>query len=293
MTRSSTSSSARTYLRFRVGDDAAVVERQDAAGVPGHHSMSCSTNSTVDAFRPHRVHDHVHDPELLLGAYPARRFVEQQDLRLHDHRQRDVEQLAHPAGQDLRRLVAVLGQSEPPQSSRAAASVAVRLVSRNRLVAARKRAASPRCAGRCPSPIIRFSSRTGCRRVAESGTSGRCPVARDLARKQGVMSRSRKWIATGGRLDVPRDHVDEGGLPGAVGADQPDHDVLFELPADVIAAVTAPKCLVRLSSSRITPMFKPSFARANSDHSPSGRKTMTISSAMPRGPSARCWAKYS
>ena len=46
--------------------------------------------------------------ELLVGADAAGRLVEQQHLRLHHHRHRDVEELAHAFGQDAGRLVAIL-----------------------------------------------------------------------------------------------------------------------------------------------------------------------------------------
>ena len=74
--------------------------------------MSCSTKSTVDAFGAHRLQHHLHDAELLLGGDAAGGLVEQQHARLRHHGERDVEQLAHAAGQHLRVALAVVGEAE-------------------------------------------------------------------------------------------------------------------------------------------------------------------------------------
>ena len=44
-------------------------------------SMSCSTNSTVTPLRLQRRHDHVHEPELLVGRHAAGGLVQQQHAR--------------------------------------------------------------------------------------------------------------------------------------------------------------------------------------------------------------------
>ena len=54
----------------------------------------------------------VHHRELLFGRDAAGRLVEQQQLRLAGQRHRDVEQLAHAAGQLGDAALAVLGEPE-------------------------------------------------------------------------------------------------------------------------------------------------------------------------------------
>src|ERR1041384_8149735 len=101
----------------RVRDDAPVVEREHALREAAHHLHVVLDEEHGRALGTHRLEHHLHDAELLLRRYPARGLIQEQDPRPRHHRERDVEELARAAGQDLRVAAAVLEQAEAAEDA--------------------------------------------------------------------------------------------------------------------------------------------------------------------------------
>src|SRR5205814_8638616 len=104
--------------------------------------------------------------------------------------------------------------------------------------------------------------------------------ARDLARRQAgdVAALVGDRAAIG--LEVAGDHVDEGGLAGAVGADQADHRVLLDRRADLGRRGHRAERLAQ--TARLQNYRHCARSRPAADHRPSGRKTISASNAAPR-----------
>src|SRR5581483_5998943 len=98
-------------FRRGVGDDAAVVEGEHPLREAAYHFHVVLDEEHRRAFGAHRGEHHLHVAELVLRRDAAGGLVEQEHARPRDHRERDVEELAHAARQHLRVALAVLGEA--------------------------------------------------------------------------------------------------------------------------------------------------------------------------------------
>ena len=159
-----------------------------------------------------RRHDGVHHRELLFGRDAAGRLVEQQQLGRAGQRHRDVEQLAHAARQLGDAPLAVLAEAKALEQP---------LGALDRLRPLR----------RLPEAQALVVAGVGDEHVVEHGQvavelrdleRARDAEARDRARRERRDVAAVEGDAAVVGLEVAGDHVDEGGLAGAVAADQAD-----------------------------------------------------------------------
>src|SRR4051812_42355397 len=202
------------HRRRRIGDDAAVVEGEHALREAAHHLHVVLDEKHGCAFGAHRRQHHLHDPEFLAARDAARGLVEQQDPRLRNHRERDVEQLAHAAGQHLRVVIAIGGQAEALQDARR------RFLGRYTVAGDKRRLAREVAAeARVPQHYAEpdhhiFVHREGAvelrdlERAADS-------EARDRAGRQARDVAALELDGAALRLQIAGDHVDERRLAGA------------------------------------------------------------------------------
>src|SRR5512134_666890 len=85
---------AQHCLRRPIGNDASIVERDNAAGVARDDVHIVLNEKHGYALAAHRAHDEVHDAEFFLGGHSAGGLIEQQELGPRDERHRHVEELA-------------------------------------------------------------------------------------------------------------------------------------------------------------------------------------------------------
>ena len=197
-----------------LGDQPAVVEDRDPVGELVGLVQVLRREEDRDA-----AGDEVAD-DLPHGAAAARvqaggRLVEEDDARVADQAHREVEPAPHAAGVGGGRSCV------PPRPGRTGR-------------AARRRAAGPRARPRwCRSAIrIRFSSP-----VSRLSTAENWPVT-PIAARTASGSRARSWPATrsvaGVGADQGREDLDDGGLAGAVGAEQREDRSLGDVQVDAV-----------------------------------------------------------
>src|SRR4051812_38821676 len=213
--------------RRRIGDDAAVIEGEHALREAAHHLHVVLDEKDGRAFGAHRREDHLHDAELLAARDAARGLVEQQDARLRDHRQRDVKQLAHAAGQHLRIAIAIGGQAEALQDPRRR-FLGRYTVTRHERRLAREEAAEAGVPQHHAEPdhhvLVHREGAVELRNLEGAADS----EAGDRAGRQARNVAALELDGAALGLQVAGDHVDERRLAGAVGADQPDDRVLLD-----------------------------------------------------------------
>src|SRR5258706_3524261 len=219
-------------LGRRVGDDPAVVEGEHALREAAHHLHVVLDEQHRRALGARRVEHHLHDAELLVRRDAAGGLVEQQHARLRHHGEGDVEQLARASRQHLRVAVAVLEEPEAPEellgdlARRAVESWYRRFPPRE----VTGEAGVAQHDADADHHVLEDAERAVELRDLERAADAE---ARDVARRQlgNVASLVADGAAIG--LEVAGDHVDEGGLAGAVGADQAHHRILLDGRADL------------------------------------------------------------
>src|SRR5438105_60987 len=275
-------------LRRRVGDNATAAERQHPLRKAAHDFHVVLDEKDRGALGTHCLEHHFHDAELLLRRDAARRLIEQQDARLGDHRQCNVEELAHAAGKDLRILVAVIGEAESVENS-IGHLFGRRVVARHLRPAARKIPAAPGVAqhdAQSDHHVLVYAERAVELRHLERAADAQ---ARDLARRQArdiaLSVENRPRIG----LEIARDHIDESRLAGAIGADEPDDRVPLEQRVHVACRRDSPETLVKTPGVEDgCHLTRPCAGRRATIARWAG--TRSARAAPYRGSSARCWA---
>src|SRR5689334_7187741 len=198
--------------RRAVGDDAAGVERDDAARVAADDLHVVLDEEDARRVVLERGHHRVHQWKLLVGRDAARRLVEQQQAGRPGERHRDVEQLAHSAGEAGDAAVAVLEETKALEQALGAI---------DGVGAVRRQA-------KAQALVV---ARVGDEHVVEHAQvavdlrdleRARDAEPRDRARRERGDVASVEGDAAGVGLEIAGDHVDEGRLAGAVAADQAD-----------------------------------------------------------------------
>src|SRR5712691_269867 len=275
-------------LRRRVGDDAPVVEREHALGKAAHHLHVVLDEQHRGALGAHRRHDHFHDRELFLRRHAAGGLVKQQNPGPGHHGERDIEQLPDSARQHLRVLVAVIGQAEALEDA-FGDLFRRQVVARHQRATAREEPAAasvPQHHADADQHVLERGERgVELRDLERAADAKACDVARHELGDVAALIVDAPAVG----LEVARDHVDEGGLAGAVGADQADHGIPLDGRVDVArrgdrAEVLAQALRVKygghLRSSRDR-RHQAALRPRNSDHRPFGRNTMTASNEPP------------
>ena len=205
---------------------------------------------------------------------------------LRHHGERDVEQLAHPAGQHLR--VAGRG-TRRGRSARACARPPPRRAARSPGTSGWPREKKP------PRPALRSTTPDADHHVLEHGERGvelrdleraADAEARDVARRERGDVAPLEVDAAAVGLQVAGDHVDEGGLAGAVGADQADHGVPLDGGVDVARRRHRAEVLVQAPARRGSPPSQAALRRA--EQRPQARRAGTRSPASSDAPSTIC-----
>ena len=203
--------------RCSVGDDGAVVERQHPVGEARDYLHVVLDEQHGDLASFERRHHHVHQIELLLDRNTAGRLVEQQQPRPADHRHADIEQLAHALRQRIGRRVAIAADLE---------QFDCRL--RFDGGGTPNGLASKYCPARRPSTgaiaaaMHMFSNTVSEGNICATWNEREMPsrvISRDGLP---VISLPSNQMLPLLRRQMTGDHVDEGGLAGAVGADHAD-----------------------------------------------------------------------
>src|SRR2546428_1149913 len=233
-----------------VGDDPAVVEREHALGKAAYDFHVVLDEDHRDALGFHRFHHHLHDAELFFGRDAARGLVEQENPGPRGHGERDIEELAHASGQHLRVLFAILGEAEALENA-LGDLLGRRVVPRH----GRARAGS----GEEPAPagVVQHDAQgrqhvlVDAERAVELRDLERAenPQARDVARRERRDIASLVADVARIGLEIARDHVDEGRLSRAVGADQPDDRVRLDRRVDVRRRRDRAETLVHAASA--------------------------------------------
>ena len=210
--------------------------------------------------------------EFLLGADAARRLVEQEELGRAHQRHGDVEELAHALRQELRRLLAIFGDAEaldeplglgdelgpaqgPPQ---------------------RKPRARGDAAG--DEEVVEHARRREDLRHLEGA---RDAGDDDVARRQRGDVAPLELDRAAGRREIAGDEIDEGGLAGAVRADDADHLARCDLDLDIARGDDRAEGFVEPAHRKERAHEADRRRRRNSDQTPLGRKQMSSRRQMP------------
>src|SRR5258708_4613688 len=210
---------------FAVRDEPALVEGQPSMGIAVDDIHVVLDEQHRDLLRAYRLHDHVHQPELLVRRHARGGFVEQQDLRLYRHGHGNVEQLAHTLGQHAGRLVAIAGEIEALQYRVHRLAGVAGMATRIRPL--------PAAGGHDADADQQVLMHRQCVEQLRDLKRTADAEPRDLARRQRRNVTASEGDAAGTGLQVTGDHVDERGLACAVAADQSHHTVPFDGDVDV------------------------------------------------------------
>src|SRR5215468_3475739 len=266
------------FLGGAVGEDGALVHGYDARAVGEDHVHIVLDDDGGDSLRAHYVADDVHDGRLLARAHPARGLVEEEELGLEGVGNGHVEELALPLREAAREHASLGQEAELLEDAGGfAAHLGIGVGEGEEAT----RLALPGEDGQ--GHVVH--GRELVEEIDELEAPG--DPHRDLlvdARRGDVPLEEADGAGVG--LEQAADHVDEGGLPCPVGADQGQHLALANgevHPIDGVSVAEGLGELRRLKEAHVAAAFPlHPRRRPTMPMMPVGRASTRLTNTTPR-----------